>query len=180
MNLRLRLIGGLVGLTTAGALLLAPAGVAASTTATSGAPATACTDGHWPAVVQGRPVGFHAGARAGDYIWHDATGWHVRVTHPGSARVVFSGRVVASAPITFTPVMLEKVDTITLSADRKTLTYRFVNFGGIDGFNFTTSCASRVSFGGRLDGRLLPTSHIWVGAAGRHPLRNPFTVSRIS
>lgn len=179
MNLRLRLIGSLAGLAAAGSLLLAPAGVAASTLASGAAPATACADGHWPAAVQGRPVQFRAGARAGDYIWHDAAGWHVRVTHPGSARVVFTGRIVASAPMAFKPVSLEKGDTVTLSADRKTLTYRFVDFGRVDGLDFTTACARRVSFAGRLDGWLLPTSRVWLGAAGRHPLQDPFAVIRV-
>lgn len=180
MNLRLRLIGGLVGLATAGATLLAPAGVAASTLAASGtAPAVACTDGHWPLAVQGRPVQFRVGAPAGDYIWHDATGWHLRVTHAGTARAVFTGRIVASAPITFRRVALETGDSVSLSADHKTLTYRFVNHGRIDGLDFTASCAARVSFLGRLDGWLLPTHRIWLGATGRHPLENPFAVVRI-
>lgn len=180
MNLRLRLIGGLVGLTTAGALLLAPAGVAASTVAPSAtASAAACTDGHWPISVQGRPTLFHAGAMAGDYVWHDAKGWHIRVTHPGTARLVFTGRVVANAPIKFSPFRLEKGDVVTLSADRKTLTYRFVDYGAIDGVDFTTACASRISFAGRLDGRLLPTGRVWLGVAGRHPLENPFVVARV-
>ena len=71
---------------------IVPAGMFAATAATSTTTATTtCDEGRWPARVQGQPATFAAGARAGDYIWHDATGWHLRFTHPGTARVVFSG-----------------------------------------------------------------------------------------
>jgi hypothetical protein len=180
VNLPHRLIGGLVGLSTVLALVVAPAGVAASTDGASVVtPAVACTDGHWPASVQGRPVLFKAGARGGDYIWHDAKGWHLRVTHPGTGRVVFTGTIVASAPLDAKPVKLEKNDVVTLSADKKTITYRLVNFGAIDGFDFTASCAAHISFGGRMDGVRLPAWRIRIGHNDRHPLENPFVIRRI-
>ena len=94
--------------------------------------------------MQGKPLTLKAGARAGDYIWHDSTGWHLRVTHPGSAKVIFTGRIVSSAPMTFKPARLERGDTITLSADKKTLTYKFYNYGKVDGVDFKTACAQRL------------------------------------
>src|SRR5262245_62175678 len=99
MTVRRPLLGSLIGLLAVGA---APAPPCASSPAptTAAAAAAACTDGHWPASVQGVPTLFHAGGSAGDYVWHDATGWHLRVTHRGASRVVFSGRITASAPIT--------------------------------------------------------------------------------
>ena len=50
-----------------------------STTTTT----TACGDTHWPASVQGVPTNLKSGGRAGDYIWHSSTGWHLRATHAG-------------------------------------------------------------------------------------------------
>ena len=47
--------------------------------------------------------------------------------------------------MTFTPWRLEKGDTITLSADKKTLTYKFNNYGRIDGIDFKTACAQRLT-----------------------------------
>jgi len=185
MNRRHRMIGFLVSVSAVVALVGAPAGVAASTGVSSvesvaAAAAVACTDGHWPSSVQGRPMLFHAGARAGDYIWHDSAGWHFRVTHPGHGRVVFTGTIVASAPLTEAPVKLEKSDSVTLSADRKTITYRLVNYGFIDGFDFKTSCAARLAFGGRMDGVRLATWRIRIGHDDRHPLENPFVLRRIA
>jgi len=184
MNLHRRIIGGLVGISTMVALAAAPASVFASTDAgSSAAPSVAttaaCADGHWPSSVQGRPTAFHAGAKAGDYIWHDASGWHLRVTHAGSGREVFTGTIVSSAPLDAVPVKLEKNDVVTLSADKRTITFRLVNYGAIDGFDFWASCASRIGFAGRLDGVRLPTSRIWLGHHDRHPLENPFVVIRV-
>jgi hypothetical protein len=181
MNNRHRIVGFLVGLSSLLALVGAPAGVAASTAGSAvAATSAACTDGSWPASVQGRPTLFQAGATAGDYIWHDSAGWHVRVTHPGADRVVFTGVIVASAPLDATPVRLEENDVVTVGADMRTITYRLVNYGGVDGFDFTTSCAARVTFGGRAGGDLLPIWRVWVGHNDRHPLENPFVVRRVA
>ena len=181
MNRPHRIISLLVGLSAVLALAAAPAGVAASTGGASVAtPAAVCTDGHWPSSVQGRPTLFKAGASGGDYIWHDSTGWHFRVTHAGTGRVVFTGTIVASAPLDATPVKLEKADVVTLSADRKTITYRLVNYGAIDGFDFKTSCASRITFAGRMAGVRLATWRIRIGHNNRHPLENPFVIRRIA
>ena len=77
-----------------------------------------------------------------------------------------------------TPYKLEAGDTFALSADKKTLTYRFANHGRIDGLDFRTACATRLWFRGSMAGVKLPTGRIWIGRAGRHPLQNPFVVLR--
>jgi hypothetical protein len=184
MNTRRSLVGGLIALSTITAGLLAPATTLAAspapTAATATTTTTTCLDGHWPLAVQGVPTLFHAGASAGDYIWHDAYGWHLRVTHRGTGRAVFSGRIVSSAPMTVAPVRLESGDLFSLSADRLTLTYRFVNYGAIDGVNIRTACARRLTFLGLMGGVKLPTTRIWVGHNDHHPLSNPFTVPRVN
>jgi hypothetical protein len=141
---------------------------------------TAACTGHWPASVQGVPVQWRAGARAGDYIWHDANGWHLRVTHVGSRLAVFSGRIVSEAPMSVSGAFLEGRDSFALSADKKVLTYRFANYGHIDGLNIRTECAAWIKFGGALSGTKLPVGRIWIGRAGVHPLQNPFVVRRVS
>lgn len=181
MRLRLRIASGAFGIATVLGMLAAPAGAAAATTAaTTATPeATTCTNGHWPASVQGKPVTFKAGARAGDYLWHDSNGWHLRVTHPGSYGVVFTGTIHASAALDGVPIKLEPSDSFTLSADHKTITYRFVNYGWIDGLDFKTSCARALTVRGSMSGHKLPVGRIWLGHYGRHPLSNPFVVIRV-
>jgi len=181
MRLRRSFVGALIGLTAITAGLLAPtATLAAGTSPTAVSTTTTCTDGRWPLAVQGVPTLWHAGAAAGDYLWHDANGWHLRVTHRGTTRFVFTGRIVSSAPMTATPVRLERGDWITLSADRLTLTYRFANYGGIDGINFRTDCARSLRIAGLMNGLRLPIGRIWIGHGNRHPLENPFVITRIS
>ena len=46
----------------------------------------------------GRPT--KSGGRAGDYIWHSGTGWHLRVTHrDSSSRSCSAGKIVSNAPL---------------------------------------------------------------------------------
>jgi hypothetical protein len=161
------------------ALAATPAATADGTAASATTTATTCT-GHWPRAVRGVPTAWHSGARGGDYIWHDANGWHVRVTHATSSKVVFSGTIVSSEPLAEAPVKLEGRDFVALSADRKTITYRLYNYGKVDGFNFKTACAHSLKFTGFRSGVKLPVSRIWVGHDNKHPLQNPFIVTRVS
>src|SRR2546427_37402 len=80
--------------------LAPPATLAVASSPTAVSTTTTCTDGRWPLAVLGVPTLWHAGAGAGDYLWHDANGWHLRVTHRGTTRFVFTGRIVSSAPMT--------------------------------------------------------------------------------
>jgi hypothetical protein len=179
MHLRRPLTTGLLGLSILVLGLVAPATTFAASPTTTATEA-ACTNGHWPASVQGRPTALHAGGPAGDYIFHDATGWHLRVTHANTLRRVFTGRIVASAAMTVTPFRIEGGDTIALSADKLTITYKFYNYGRVDGLDFTTACARRVAFSGSMAGAKLPIGRLWIGAHNRHPLQNPFAIVRVS
>lgn len=174
---RLAALAGAAGLTLA---MLAPGAVSAATPATID-PAT--TDpgcpGHWPAAVKGVPATYHAGAKAGDYLWHDSRGWHLRVTKKTSERAVFTGRITADAPMTVRGAFLEREDSITLSNGGRTLTYRFVNHGHLDGIDIRTACASRLTVTGSMDYVRLPASRVWIGAGGAHPLGVPFAILRV-
>jgi len=176
MHLR-RLTLGLVLALAALAGPLAGGAFAATTVTTVDDPAPC--DGHWPGTVQGVPTLWHAGARAGDYIWHDANGWHLRVTHAGTRLAVFSGRIRAGAPMTVTGSQLEGRDRFWLSADRMTLSYRFTNYGHIDGLDIKTACAPWITFGGTMNGFRLPVGRIVIGHDDVHPLQNPFVVRRV-
>ena len=165
---RSRLLGPILGLTLLGAALIVPTTAAAAT----------CDEAHWPASTQGVPLGYHSGSRAGDYIWHSSTGWHIRVTHVTTSKLTFSGRIVANAPMSVAPVRLEKGDVFALSADKKTLTYHFANYGNVDGLDIKTACATRLWIKGTMSGSALPIGRIWIGRAGHHPLQNPFVITR--
>jgi len=170
-------IGMLLG---AGALLAAPAG--ASAAVTMRARPVACTsapDDVWPAWTNGRPANVDPKTAAGVYMWHDGTGWHLRVTHRTDARRVFSGSLVTAGRfVGVSSVRLEGHDSRAVADDHHTITFRFENHGAIDGLNFRTRCAPSITFSFVSDGAVLPASKVTIGHDGTNPAADPFTVSR--
>jgi hypothetical protein len=159
------------------AVAVATAGAA---TLTAAAPANAATtDDHWPASVQGTPTALKAGAATGDYLWHDSHGFHLRVTHPGTGRVVFTGVVHANRAMHATGARLEKGDVFRLSRDKRTLTFAFVDYGHIDGVNFTTDGATRLTVSRLHTGdRTQQASQVFLGSGSGNPSSVPFTLTR--
>lgn len=181
----------LVGSAVAGAGLLALAGPASATTTpaavrapsasspTPSAAAAKCDAKPWAARIQGAPKGLSAGDRSGDYLWHDAHGLHLRVTHPGHARTVYTGVVSSSAPMRLNRVKLEKGDSVRLSASRRSFTFVFADYGRIDGVDFHTDCASTIAVSHLNAGsKALTPAHVYLGATKDHPGHIPFTVHR--
>lgn len=131
--------------------------------------------------MQGAPAGFGAGSRSGDYLWHNSTGFHLRVTHAGSHdQRVYSGVVSSPAPMRIDPVRLEKGDTVKLSKTHRSFVFVFANHGYIDGVNFHTDCAmalevSRLHVGSRD----LGPSQVYLGHTKAHPALVPFVVHRL-
>ena len=123
--------------------------------------------------VDGRPSLFRPGALAGDYVWHDSSGWYLRVTRQADDRLAFSGRITSSAPLDAGPVKLEANDHVAVGPNRNTITFRFENYGAVDGIDFTTACAQRLTFEFEMGGHRTPVSRIWLGAMNRQPLEDP-------
>jgi hypothetical protein len=115
MTVRRPLLGGLMGLLALTAVLVAPATTLAATptASTAAASTAACTDG------PGRPrpgvlTAWHVAARPATTSG-DATGWHL-VTHRGTGKVIFSGKIVSSAPITSAVAVRPEARTSSPSA----------------------------------------------------------------
>jgi hypothetical protein len=152
---------------------------AAPTPAPSSA-AASCDRGPWGWRVQGTPAGFSGGDRGGDYLWHNTTGFHLRVTHRANERVVYSGVIHSSTAMSMDPVRLERGDVAKLSADHRTLVFAFANHGHVDGVNFHTACAARLTVSRLNAGSAkLPADRVYLGAWGVHPHQIPFTLHRI-
>ena len=151
-----------------------------STEPTSGAGTSVSTcppaghDDAWPAWTDGRP-----GRDPGVTVWHNATGWHVRVAHNTIRDRVFSGVIRTTGELVdVEAVRLEKNDYLVVGPERHALRFRFNNYGGTDGFDFTTHCAPFLQFGFASDGHAVPTARISIGAGGRHPAHDPFVIAR--
>ena len=134
--------------------------------------------GALPSYVEGRPADLHVRGAAGDYLWHDANGWHLRVTHRTTKRMVFRGVIVASGPLTFQRVRDEAHDKVALSSDGTKLAFRFVNHGGIDGVDFADSCASTLKFALAVNGHHLSRNGVYIGSQSARPDHNPFAITR--
>ena len=153
--------------------LAAPAGASTPSAST-------CDKAPWQATVQGRPAGFGAGSPTGDYLWHNKTGFHLRVTHVKNDRRVYSGEIHASAPMRLERVRLEKGDRVILSHSRRIILFRFANHGAIDGINFHTDCATSLTLSHlRVARHRIATDHVYLGATKAHPAAIPFTVHRM-
>lgn len=183
MNHR-RLLLLAAGTALAGSAGLALSGPAAAAPNTTTAPANAnatatCDAGPWADRIQGAPLGFTAGDRGGDYLWHDAHGMHLRVTHRTSSRDVYTGTITTSTAMRIDPVKLEKGDVARLSADHRTLVFAFSNYGHIDGVDFHADCATSLTVSHLNVGNLrLPASRVYLGVTRTHPAQVPFTVHR--
>jgi hypothetical protein len=179
---RRRALAGASAVALAGSLAVAAptsAQAAATAPSTVAPSATACPTGTLPPVVQGAPASFRAGRPAGYWIWHDSRGWHLRVTHPTRTRLVFTGVVTATSPMTTVRVRDEAHDRIVRSADRRTTTFRFTNYGGVDGLDLAAGCATTVTFRLYAAGHLVSPSRIHLGAKAAPATANPVRITRI-
>ena len=160
--------------------LAAPAGAATPTASPApSAAAAACDRAPWADRVQGAPVGFTGGIRGGDYLWHDTTGFHLRVTHRSDDRAVFTGVITSPTAMRIDPVMLERGDVARLSANHRSLIFAFANYGHIDGVNFHTDCAPSITVSNLNVGNApLTPDRVYLGATKAHPAHIPFTVHR--
>jgi hypothetical protein len=181
MRITRTIAGSAVAIALAGSVAVA-APASASTTAPKPA-TTTCTPSrvdHWPAYAQGRPHGLDAGDRGGVYLWHDASGWHLRVTHRSDRLHVYSGTIATRGVIRFQRVADERADKAWVGRDHHTLGFVFTNYGRMDGVDFQTACAPSLAMSFRGDGHALPANRVNVGVADRHPAAVPFVISRVS
>lgn len=138
-------------------------------------------DRHWPVYVQGRPDGFDA-RDDGAYMWHNPTGgWGIRVTHPvlpGRAnRVVFTGLIRTQGYIGHVVRVRDEADDVVRVVDGgHALAFRFVDYGGVDGVDFTVGCTSGVVATFKADHTIIAPRFVHLGDRNAHPGSDPFLV----
>ena len=160
-----------------GGLIVGGSGVLTASSATETA-AAGCATGALPPIVLGAPT-LKAGDAKGVYLWHDGGRYKLRVTHPGHAKVVFTGTITATRDITgVNTVKLENGDNVRLSKNKRTLTFRFTNVGALDGLGFSAGCAKGVHLNLRINGHEAGTGAVFLGAGEGHPTSVPFTLER--
>jgi len=139
--------------------------------------ASTCPTGPWPSSVEGRPAA-HTDAE-GVYLWHSSRGWHLRVNEPGADRAVFTGSVRVDGRIVSIGRHLENAgEGIVYPSTAGVVGFRFVNYGGVDGLDFVTRCASTVEVRVKVGGATVDADHVFIGADGHHPDAVPTSVGR--
>jgi hypothetical protein len=140
-----------------------------------------CVPGAWPGVADGRPATLLAGSD-GAYLWHDPDGgWALRVTHASlQDRVIFSGSLTTSGK--FLDVQLiggGGNDIVVVGPAKRTILFRFVNYGLVDGLDFATHCSRGFTVKLYIEGQLASTGSVHLGQSLGNPTSNPFTVERV-
>ncbi len=111
--------------------------------------------------MQGKPKGLtprRAGAATTSGTTRD--GFHLRITQAKPRKATtYTGTITSNTPIRdFKWVKLEeKQDSVVLSEDKLSITFKVVNHGLIDGFSFRTSCADSLTVSGlTINTKVLP------------------------
>lgn len=150
--------------------------------APSAAPEDNCVQGAWPQAVQGRPATFQVGDD-GVYLWHDPDGgWALRATHSGPHnRVIIAGTLHTTDGrfVLVHRVRVEGNDVVAVSANHRTILFRFVNYGWVDGLDFATHCSTGFSASFYIAGTPAPTVSVHLGSNAVNPASNPFGVERM-
>jgi hypothetical protein len=149
-----------------------------ATAATAATPPKRCETESWPPAATGQPAGDVAGGTRGYYLWHDALGWHLEVTHPTTDHVVFSGWFTSNGTIAFQRVDDERNDITREGPNDHLMSFVFNNYGGLDGVHFETHCADWIQFHLFVDGVPAGVDQVYVGQGSAHPLEMPFTIDR--
>ena len=149
----------------------APAALAAS-------PASAaCATGAWSPTAAGRPASLSPGSAQGVYLWHDSDGWHLRATHPGTSRVVFTGVIDSSGGISSVKRALESND-VAYEASGSRIKFTFKNRGHIDGIDFVVGCSNRFTVSANVNGSPIANTSAFLGSGSVNPTSVPFALER--
>jgi hypothetical protein len=169
-----------VGATTAlaAASMLSTAGAANAATPTTNPEPSGCKAGPLPVDVIGSSA-VKAQSALGLYLWHGKTGYALRVTHPGKEKVTFTGTITVTNKISAVrKFRLEKADSLKVGPHRHTLTFRFTNYGYLDGISFAAGCSKDVRVSVSIDGKQATPNQVFLGKNRVQPTSVPFRIER--
>ncbi|MBI4492362.1 MAG: hypothetical protein HY690_06170 [Chloroflexi bacterium] len=131
----------------------------------------------WSDVVEGQPA-LTSESPAGYYLWHDQDGMHLRTHGPGDEHAFVAYLRTDGLFEDVDTVRLESQDDVAVLDGGHTLALRFHTYDYTDGVNFRVRGGTRLRLNLQLDGQLISTDSIYLGAEGHHPEANPFTIFR--
>jgi len=133
----------------------------------------------WPPMVTGvfRPA---VGAAEGYYLGVTGNTWSVFVTHPGTAKVAFTGHVSVPAGTLGHLSVINPTAGHQLSTTGKVITFTLPDYGKVTGFSFTTTAkVSSISLTLDIGGHPATASQINLGGTPTNPgSGSPLTYTR--
>jgi len=133
----------------------------------------------WPAAASGtyRPA---AGAAEGYYVSVTGNRWTVLVTHPGTAKVSFTGRVTVPAYALSDLVLAGPAADQQDSLTTRSVTFRITSYGKVSGFSFTTSAkVNSITFTLNISGQPATAAQIYQGSTPTQASQpSPLTYTR--
>ena len=69
-------------------------------------------------------------------------------------------------------------DIVVVGAAKRTILFRFVNYGLVDGLDFATRCSKAFTVKLYIEGQLASTGSVHLGQGLGNPTSNPFKVER--
>jgi hypothetical protein len=148
------------------------------------AASTACDAGAvqtsgWPQQVTGThqpaahaPEGYRLGATGNT--------WKLYVTHPGTAKVTFTGKVSVPAGTLGHLTLINPATGHQVTGTGKAITFTLPDSGTVTGFSFTTSTTvAKITFTLNIAGHPATASQIFLGHKTTHPATgSPLTFTR--
>jgi hypothetical protein len=134
----------------------------------------------WPGELSGTPT-LDEQSPLGYYLWHDDPdnhGFHLRTHGPGDEHLFVAHLRTDGIFENVDSVRLENRDDILVADGGHELVLRFHTYDFTDGVDFTIDGGHDLSLRLELDGQLVDTGSIYLGAAGAHPASDPFTIVR--
>ena len=133
----------------------------------------------WPPAVTGthRPS---AGAAEGYYLGITGNTWQLLVTHPGTAKVAFTGRISVPAGALGKITLINPTAGHQVSSTGKVITFSLPNYGKVTGFSFTTTAqVTSITVTLTIGGHPAAATQIYLGGTPTHPgISSPLTYTR--
>lgn len=131
----------------------------------------------WPGDAEGDP-NLAQENPAGYYLWHDEHGMHLRTHGPGDEHSFVARLHTDGIFVDVDAVRLENRDNFAVIDGGHTLVLRFHTYDATDGVNFRVLGGTRMRLNLQLNGEIIDTDSIYLGAERKHPESNPFTLTR--
>ncbi|MBV9356840.1 MAG: hypothetical protein JO023_15105 [Chloroflexi bacterium] len=132
----------------------------------------------WPDDVNGAP-NLNDQSPLGYYLWHsEDNGFHLRTHGPGDEHLFVAQLHTNGTFENVDSVRLENRDNFSVDEGGHELVLHFHTYNFTDGVNFTIKGGDRLRLRLELDGQLIDTGSVYLGADGDHPASNPFTIFR--